>query len=441
MMNWEKLLSNKRTGQNNREYNERSPFQKDVDRIIFSSAFRRLQDKTQVFPLAANDYVRTRLTHSLEVSSVGRSIANQVGDRIINKYNLKNISYDDFGSIVAASCLAHDIGNPAFGHFGEVAIREFFTHTSIGKEICNKVSKEQAADLCNFEGNAQGFRILNSLQNPDNDGGLQLTYATIGAFTKYPCTSSDINTKKISTKKNGLLLNDIQTFSIIADELGLIKNKNSWARHPLVFLMEAADDICYAIIDIEDAHQIKKIDYISAFDLLSPLAKNYDKSNFNKIESNSDKISYLRAKAIGCLVEETISCFLDLEEKILNDEQNLAIADCIESKENLKKLTDFAAKNIYTCTTVVETEMAGHRILGELMQLFCTAIEDIADNGKLAKSSSHMLVNLLPSRFISSNRVPDKSTYIRVLKIIDFISGMTDSYAVSLYQKLTGIVL
>lgn len=444
MMNWHRLLSDKRLGkQKTQTEHDRTAFQKDVDRIIFSSAFRRLQDKTQVFPLAQNDYVRTRLTHSLEVSSVGRSLGTLVGKQITTGYPLPHMTAEDFGSIVAAACLAHDIGNPPFGHFGEEAIRAFFKDYDIGQRICEKVTEEQRQDLLNFEGNAQGFRILTQLQNPDIRGGMQLTAATLGAFTKYPCTQNYRDKDNIANKKNGLLLSDLSLFADVAQELELIQyHEAAWARHPLVYLMEAADDICYAIIDIEDAHQVKQIDFTTAYDLLMALSPTVCLDTMQKMHSNSDKLSYLRAKAIGKLVHEAVMVFMDNEKHILSGNYPKAIAEDIASATPLKSQTRYAATHIYSCQSVVETEMAGYRILGELMALFCEAVEDIAESKKHnvpAKAASMMLINLLPTRFIGDERQLSDCAYERALRIIDYVSGMTDSYAVSLYQKLTGI--
>ncbi len=445
-MNWEKLLCKDRLGVTKKvETLGRSEFQRDFDRIIFSSAFRRLQDKTQVFPLAQNDYVRTRLTHSLEVASVGRSLGTKIGDFIIEKYGLdkliKEISADDFGNIVASSCLAHDIGNPAFGHFGEEAIRSFFLENENGKEILKKVTEQEKLDLENFEGNAQGFRIITKLQNPCTFGGLQLTFASLAAFIKYPCTSKYINTKtekQIASKKNGVLIDDLDIFKQIAKKTGLKQlSNNRWARHPLVFLTEAADDICYAIIDIEDAYQVRQISFEKAINLLKPLAGNFSEVNYEKIKSNSDKISYLRAKAIGNLVSQAVEVFKDKESCILKGELDNCLADLIPLAKDLKKLTNYASEKIYNCGIVVTTEIAGYRILVELMDVFCAAVRDISDNKK-PKAISKMTINLIPDRFFDEN---EKNEYKRILGVIDFVSGMTDSYAVKIYQELTGIKL
>ncbi len=427
-MQWQKLLSDKRLGKTHTESErDRTAFQKDVDRIIFSSAFRRLQDKTQVFPLAQNDYVRTRLTHSLEVSSVGRSLGTLVGKEILKRHpeinhNNTNITAEDFGSIVAATCLAHDIGNPPFGHFGEEAIRDFFTQTDIGKSICSQVTDAQR-----------------------RDGGMQLTYATLGAFTKYPCTQENIDRSNIATKKNGLQQGDIAFFQEIAQELGLKQQEgkiNTWVRHPLVYLMEAADDICYAIIDIEDAYQVKQIDFDTAYSLLMPLTQKDSLTQLDKMCSNSDKLSYLRAKAIGNLIQQAAQVFLDREDEILRGEFNHSLCDVVPVADKLSQLTSYAAKNIYTCQPVVRVEIAGYRILHKLLELFCTACEDVAksqqDDSYSAKAFNKMLINLLPARFIGKNRQLDTDCYERILKIVDYISGMTDGYAVHLYNELTG---
>lgn len=449
MMQWHQLLSDKRLGKTQvTAEHDRTAFQKDVDRIIFSSAFRRLQDKTQVFPLAQNDYVRTRLTHSLEVSSVGRSLGTLVGKHITTGYNLTHVTPEDFGSIVAAACLAHDIGNPSFGHFGEEAIRDFFVEHPVGREICAKVSDDERRDLYRFEGNAQGFRILTRLQSPDVPGGMQLTYTTLGTFTKYPCTQLHVSDQRIATKKNGLLQVDLPYYEEIAAHLGLIRYAdNAWARHPLVYLMEAADDICYAIIDIEDAYQVKQIDFNTAYELLYPLARQLNIERLPNMQSNSDKLSYLRAKAIGSLVQQVVKTFINKEKQILAGDYHKALSDDIASAAELATLTKYAANHIYNCSAVVQTEIAGYHILGDLLEMFCAAAEDIAAaqqdsrHQTDSKAYSQMLINLLPTRFIGDNRQFDTSCYERTLKIIDYVSGMTDSYAVSLYQQLKGITL
>lgn len=280
-MDWPRLISGRRLGLNRPNPIEigRSVFQRDYDAIIFSSSFRRLQDKAQVFPLAKSDYVRTRLTHSLEVSCVGRSLGQIVGDHLRQN---KKIPHDqattEIGTIVASACLAHDIGNPPFGHNGEKAIQEWFT-TSAGKSALKGLPDQEKADFLNFEGNAQGFRILTRLQNTDNEGGLQLTCATLAAFTKYPRPASITCGKHASHsgkgfKKHGYFVGEARMFNEVADEVGLARRHqecSGWFRHPLVFLVEAADDICYQINDIEDGYRLRHISFDEAVDLIKPI--------------------------------------------------------------------------------------------------------------------------------------------------------------------------
>lgn len=445
MMHWQNLLQDTRAGTRQKTFEpERSAFQKDVDRIIFSSAFRRLQDKTQVFPLAQNDYVRTRLTHSLEVSSVGRSLGTLVGKAIIDRHQL-TISAEEIGSITAAACLAHDIGNPPFGHFGESAIRDFFHQREIGQAILAKLPADKAKDLALFEGNAQGFRILTSLQNPGIAGGMQLTYATLGAFMKYPQTVIQIPQQQqtVAQKKNGFFLSEAAIFNQIARSLQIPQYADGgFMRHPLVYLMEAADDICYAIIDIEDAYQARVIDFQTAFDLLYPLANNAKNKRRMRLQQRrkSDQLSELRAKAIGTLINEVVTLFLENETALLAGDYPYALSTQIPLAQPLLALTDFAAEHIYTCQAAVEIELAGYRILGDLLDMFCSMAEDLAVHGKNAGAYSKMLKHLFPERFFAvENFMTDP--YARTRSVIDYVSGMTDSYAVRIHQRLMGVQL
>jgi dGTPase len=288
-MDWKKLLSRKRLGKSQVENDpNRNPFQRDFDRIIFSSAFRRLQDKTQVHPLSESDYIRTRLTHSLETSCVGRSLGEIVGTEVIIKNKLKGVHPSEFGSIVASACLAHDIGNPPLGHSGEDAIRTWFKYSAVGKKLMKQLSKLEQQDFLDFEGNAQGFRVLSRLQSPDNTGGMQLTCATLAAYTKYPHESlvkgkpSDL--KRKSAKKFGFFQHDKELFTEVAEQVGLIsipKNTAWWCRHPLAFLVEAADDITYSVIDFEDGYGLKYISYDEVKDVLTNFL---DKSGVEQLE-------------------------------------------------------------------------------------------------------------------------------------------------------------
>ena len=435
-MDWSSLLSTYRLGQAaNPEPSVRSDFQRDGDRLMFSAAFRRMQDKTQVFPLEKNDYVRTRRTHSLEVSCVGRSLGTSVGAQLLERYPhlaRQGIQGADIGDIVAAACLAHDIGNPPFGHFGEQAMCDYFASGAGNKLLDYLENSQQREDLCHIEGNAQSFRIINRLESPDNHGGLRLTAATLASSSKYPSLAGTH-----SYSKNGCYLDDWQDFCTLFAHLGLKRLSDTrWQRHPLSFLMEAADDICYLIVDIEDAYQVGQIDYDIARDKLGALAGALvDEKRFAAMQSRSDQLAYLRAKAIGQLVHETVAVFWDKESALLAGDHDKALLEDIPSYPALAALRQFARQNIYISRPVVEVQIAGHRILTGLMDTFCQSLL----NAHLRRDSrrDHMILALLPARYSRYN----STLYQRLLGVCDYISGMTDSYAVSLYKKLTGISL
>lgn len=441
MTTWRNLLSTQRIGQAAQpEASVRSEFQRDGDRIMFSAAFRRMQDKTQVFPLEKNDYVRTRLTHSLEVSCVGRSLGSSIGAQLLQRNpDLGNygILASDIGDIVAAACLAHDIGNPPFGHFGEQAMRDYFISGN-GKDIIALLdSAEESADLHAIEGNAQGFRIINRLESPDTRGGLRLTAATLAAASKYPCTA--YAQQATGLKKNGCYQDDLEDFAAIFNSLGLPQiHEQAWRRHPLSFLMEAADDICYLIVDIEDAYQVGQIDHATALDKLSALGGELvDSSRFKTMRSKSDQLSYLRAKAIGKLVHETVDQFWAVEAGLLDGSHTQALLKGIPSIEQLSELRTYAANHIYVSRPVVEVQIAGHRVLTGLLDFFCTATANRYRGLPTGKRHDEMILALLPQRYRRYNA----SLYQQLLGVCDYITGMTDSYAVSLYKKLTGISL
>lgn len=448
-MDWNKLLSHKRLGKPKAEESlDRSYFQRDFDRIVFSSAFRRLQDKTQVYPLAESDYVRTRLTHSLEVSCVGRSLGSIVGKRIIERHQLHNIDYSEFGSIVASACLAHDIGNPPLGHSGEEAIQNWFMDSDIGKEIINDLTVTQREDFLKFEGNAQGFRVLSRLQSPDNTGGMQLTCATLAAFTKYPRESfvegriEDL--KRKSAKKFGFFQDDKQLFSEVADEVGLLKIHNDhawWCRHPLAFLVEAADDITYTIIDFEDGYRLGHISFQEVSDILIELLKGENLESYQTIQADKEKIEYLRAKSINKLIFEVCNVFWEQEDLILLGKYDKALTKDIPSAANLDRIVSISKKKAYCARNVLEIEAAGFQVLGELIRYFITSVNDVAKNAERALPRSKKLIELIPEQYLGDDRKPDNDQYSRLIKITDFVSGMTDTFAVSLYKKLSGISL
>ncbi|UJF25040.1 deoxyguanosinetriphosphate triphosphohydrolase [Suttonella sp. R2A3] len=441
MADWQTLLSSYRIGQAAQpEASVRSEFQRDGDRLLFSASFRRMQDKTQVFPLEKNDYVRTRLTHSLEVSCVGRSLGSSVGVELLKRYPAlkdQGIQPADIGDIVAAACLAHDIGNPPFGHFGEQAMRDFFTSDS-GQSILELLDHaDERADLTAIEGNAQGFRICNRLESPDTRGGLRLTAATLAAASKYPCTAAA--QKAANMKKNGCYQDDLADFSDIFNHLGLAqRSEQAWQRHPLSFLMEAADDICYLIVDIEDAYQVGQIDHHTALSKLQALGGELvDPARFAHMRSKSDQLSYLRAKAIGKLVHETVKVFWESEQGLLDGSHHEPLLKAIPSIKQLEALRTYAREHIYVSRPVVEVQIAGHRVLSGLMDIFCSATANLAQNNPHSKRHDEMILALLPHRY----RREQGTLYQNLLGACDYISGMTDSYAVSLYKKLTGISL
>jgi dGTPase len=438
---WISLLSGKREGLKTTADSpqSRSAFEQDYDRIIFSHPFRRLQDKTQVHPLPEHDFVHTRLTHSLEVSSVGRSLGRKVGETILERHrsSLSDFSLVDFGAIVAAASLAHDLGNPPFGHAGENAISDFFNEHDLGLSFQKNVTEAQWKDLTNFEGNAQGFRILNK-----NQYGLKLTYATLGAFTKYPCPSlfPDRDKHKRSQKKFGFYQSEADVFSRIAGELNLIATSSiSWSRHPLAFLVEAADDICYSIIDLEDGCNLGLVSYAEAEALFEGVISK-SKSKLGKLvhlHSREEKIGFLRALAIHDLAEQCSALFLDREREILDGKFDIALADCCDSKNELKKIIEVSREKIYRSRHVVEIEASGHEILPGLLEEFVRAGMHLQKPRSSRKYDN--LVMLLPLDIVSAIRSDVSNTYQMLRWITDFVSGLTDKHALSLYQKIKGI--
>jgi dGTPase len=449
-MEWKKLLSKKPLGFDQATSSDgRSQFQRDFDRIVFSSAFRRLQDKTQVFPMPDSDYVHTRLTHSLEVSCVGRSLGNAVGEKILdrNKKLKDDFTQFHFGEIVASACLAHDIGNPPFGHSGEEAISEYFRNGG-GKIYKNKLTKKQWTDLTKFEGNAQGFRIITRLQNPTIKGGLRLSCATLAAFTKYPKESLlEKNNRKPHSeklyKKYGFFQSEKDLFKEVAKETGLHKKagyKNSlfYCRHPLAFLVEAADDICYRIMDLEDGFRLGLLSFDDTEALLMPLKGGASLSLYNERNEN-DKIGYLRAKVISQLVKSLAEVFIEEEEKIMAGNLDKDLISQLPASEALEEIKKVSVERIYRIKSVVEREAAGFEVLGGLLDVFIKAVNEYAEEKISPKNKT--IIKLLPKQFLGDDGTPVKDIYMRLLNITDFVSGMTDSYAVSLFRKIKGISL
>jgi dGTPase len=439
-VNWSLLLSAQRSD-NKPVLSEtsRSSFEQDYDRIIFSHPFRRLQDKTQVHPLPEHDFVHTRLTHSLEVSSVGRSLGKRVGEVILdrNPELKKQFSLFDFGAIVAAASLTHDLGNPPFGHAGEDAISDFFAHHPTGQSFKSNVSEAQWADLTKFEGNAQGFRILNK-----NQYGLKLTYATLGAFTKYPCPSlfPQRDKSQRSQKKFGFFESEKAVFTQIAKHLGLPQqHEHCWKRHPLTFLVEAADDICYSIIDLEDGCSLGLVGYEEAKSLfVDVLSKGKNKlGKLEQLSSAQEKIGFLRALAIGDLMDECSTLFLDNEKDILTGKFDQALADHCPSKAALKRIIDVSIEKIYRARNVVEIEAAGHQVLPGLLEEFTIAGIQLIEGTNSRKYAN--LQKLLPPEIAPAVKNNTGDYYGMLRLVIDFISGLTDKHAISLYQKIKGM--
>lgn len=445
MMKWERLLSLKKQGDTQpRIRKEQDPtrlgFEVDYDRIIFSPAFRTLQDKTQVIPLSKTDFVHTRLTHSLEVSVVGRSLGRSAGSFILEKYPyLKELGYEvnDFGAIVAAAALSHDIGNPPFGHSGEKAIGEYFLNGN-GKKYKEQLSDKEYQDLVSFEGNANGLMVLSSSMF-GNEGGLRISYATLGAFMKYPKESLPIKpTNRIADKKYGFFQADKEFIKEVADELGLIPNKTGddigYERHPLTYLVEAADDICYTIIDFEDGINLGWIDEEYALEYLIKLVKdNINSSKYNQLKTREDRVSYLRAVAIGRMINEAIEVFKENEEKILAGDFPYALTDKSRFKAQLDDIINICVKKIYQSNEVTQKEITGYKVISVLLDTFTRAY----NNKYEGKTSNYdkLVLRLLPEKYKVENT---KSVYERLLHICHFVSLLTDGNALQIYHIIQG---
>ncbi len=447
-MNWLQLLSADRLGRAKpgRREAARSDFQRDSDRIIFSSAFRRLQDKTQVFPLAENDFARTRLTHSLEVASVGRSLGTRVGAEVCARHCLgdEGLHASDFGAIVHAAALGHDLGNPPFGHSGEDAIQHWFKSGSPhARDAREGLSETESADIGRYEGNAQGFRILTRLQMPDNNGGLQLTCAMLGAFTKYPHASltGPVAHEGASLKKFGYFQSERGHFADVAGHCGLLTRATEcWARHPLAFLVEAADDICYRLVDYEDGARLGHLSYETvrdAFLTILPAARH--PRDLTGMTSTKAAIEMLRAMAIGECLSQCTALFLDHEKDLLDGKFDTPLTDVIPAAAALAAIQKHSRETIYTTPRGVQIEIAGYEVLGGLLDVFMSAVNDIAAQGDGASKRSKKLASQLPAECVRAAH--EEGPYLRLMRMLDFVSGMTDSYAVALYRRVKGIAL
>ncbi|BAT56594.1 deoxyguanosinetriphosphate triphosphohydrolase (plasmid) [Nostoc sp. NIES-3756] len=450
----------------NEDPHNRNPFERDLDRIVFSESFRRLKDKTQVFPVNDNDHVHNRLTHSLEVSCIGRSLGRIVGVYILDKHketlaelvNKEGLNEASFGAIVQAACLAHDIGNPPFGHSGENAIQAWF-YSETGQKYLENLTLKEREDLELFEGNAQGFRIITRIEGQTKRMGMQLTYATLATFSKYPRESllnienNDVlkheRQNRTSAKKYGFFQSEKKIFEEVADKVGLIRideNLAWWCRHPLAFLVEAADDICYLIMDFEDGFNTGYIDYNTTRDLLIDIAgENYlnDLNQEDDKSSRRENIRFLRGKAINKLIDVAVDSFKKHESELLagSFDSPLLSADNQEISQKIKNIKDKIKEKVYKCQEVLSIEVAGYDVVSGLLNEFVTAVNDepsvifIKRNHKGDK-----IREMLPRQTIFNGQLGNES-YLNILKVTDYISGMTDSYAVSLFKKIKGISL
>lgn len=445
-MNWEQLLSLKKYGDEQirlrqQENEARLGFEVDYDRIIFSPTFRSLQDKTQVIPLSKTDFVHTRLTHSLEVSVVGRSLGRAVGKKILEKYPvLEELGYkfSDFGAIVAAAALAHDIGNPPFGHSGEKAIGDYFKNGQ-GKRFEDQLTPKQYHDLTHFEGNANGFKLLTQTKNGVRDG-LRLTYATLGAFTKYPKESLPHKpTLEIADKKFGFFQDSKGIFTDLADSLGLIQNGDSsenlrYKRHPLAFLVEAADDICYTLIDFEDGINLGWIEEEYALEYLIKLVKDTIRTeNYQALTTTKNRVSYLRALAINTLIKDTVEIFLKNEERILAGDFNAALLDKSKYKAQIDDIIQLSVQNVYQSEQVMEKEIAGYKIINTLLDTFTKTVEQHAIN------TAGQYEKLIRSSFLPDLEIKGKSTYQLLIDLCSALATLTDGEALRIYHKIQGL--
>jgi len=437
-MDWRVLISAKRFGMEehhkHREEN-RSEFQRDYDRLIFSAPFRRLQNKTQVFPLPGSVFVHNRLTHSLEVSCVGRSLGNDTAKALIKKHpELSDSFLPEIGAIVSAACLAHDLGNPPFGHAGERAISTYFSEGH-GRELEKLMPAKQWQDIIHFEGNANAFRLLTHKFHGRREGGFAMTYSTLASVVKYPFSSSLASGKG----KFGFFTSEEDSFRKIAEELQIkqIENESgflNYVRYPLVYLVEAADDICYQIMDIEDAHKLKIVSTEETLDLLKGFLSDEQKrraeNTFSIVTDTNEQIAYLRSIVIGVLVKECTRVFVENEEAILdgNFTGSLIKKICGCAGDAYQRCAQVAREKIYRFRDVVDIELAGFRIISTLLELMIEAV----------RYPDKVYSKLLIDRVSDQYDIHAPELYDRIQAVMDYISGMTDIFALDLYRKIKG---
>ena len=437
-MNWQQLISNKRFGLEEihaMRKDDRSEFQRDFDRLIFSAAFRRLQNKTQVFPLPGSIFVHNRLTHSLEVSCVGRSLGDSIANRLLEKHpELVGTHVSEIGAIVSAACLAHDLGNPPFGHSGEKAISTYFSEGK-GQALKEQLSSMEWEDLTHFEGNANAFRLLTHQFLGRRKGGFVMTYSTLASIVKYPYPSILAGKKS----KFGFFVTEVDDYLKIAQELGIKRlsaegEAPRYARHPLVFLVEAADDICYQMMDIEDAYKLKLLTPRETMELyhlfLSEKQKERVKDVFELVHDENEQIAYLRATIIGNLIKECTRVFMENEESILEGTFEGALIKHIAPplNEAYKQCSKVAVEKIYRSRDVLDIELAGFHVISTLLGLMIDAVQSPD------KAYSELLINRVSSQY----DIKAPTLYGKIQAVLDYISGMTDVYALDLYRKIKG---
>ena len=437
-MNWQQLISNKRFGLEEihaMRKDDRSEFQRDFDRLIFSAAFRRLQNKTQVFPLPGSIFVHNRLTHSLEVSCVGRSLGDSIANRLLEKHpELVGTHVSEIGAIVSAACLAHDLGNPPFGHSGEKAISTYFSEGK-GLALKEQLSSMEWEDLTHFEGNANAFRLLTHQFLGRRKGGFVMTYSTLASIVKYPYPSILAGKKS----KFGFFVTEVDDYLKIAQELGIKRLSAEgevprYARHPLVFLVEAADDICYQMMDIEDAYKLKLLTPRETMELyhlfLSEKQKERVKDVFELVHDENEQIAYLRATIIGNLIKECTRVFMENEESILEGTFEGALIKHIAPplNEAYQQCTKVAVEKIYRSRDVLDIELAGFHVISTLLGLMIDAVQSPD------KAYSELLINRVSSQY----DIKAPTLYGKIQAVLDYISGMTDVYALDLYRKIKG---
>ena len=437
-MNWRQLISNKRFGleeQHEQRKDNRSEFQRDYDRLIFSAPFRRLQNKTQVFPLPGSIFVHNRLTHSLEVSCVGRSLGNNISSLLLKKHpELEDTHISEIGAIVSAACLAHDLGNPPFGHSGERAISTYFSEGK-GKELKKQLSSMEWDDIIHFEGNANAFRLLTHQFLGRRKGGFVMTYSTLASIVKYPYSSQLAKGKP----KFGFFTSAAQDYQKIAEELGIKRLSEDgeplkYARHPLVYLVEAADDICYQMMDIEDAHKLK---LLTTEEVKALFYQFFDENRekraeevYNIVTDTNEQIAYLRASVIGILIDECTRVFMENEEAILNGEFEGTLIKSIkpELREAYKHCSKVSLEKIYRSRDVLDIELAGFHVISTLLELMIDAV----------LSPEKAYSQLLISRVSSQYDINSPTLYGKIQAVLDYLSGMTDVFALDLYRKIKG---